>query len=237
MLKKLPGKHGYSRNGFTLIELVAVIVLLGILSASATAKFVSLQSDARAAILKNMQGNIRSANTMVFAKAMINGGNTAYSEKNSADKDWHDDCRNNNCVNVGDMWVYLKYAYIDRNSVAFIVDADISGIKTKNVTHGVTKKTVKVPDRTSATGDANYACNKDVNAVCKDHDFCQCRSQNEKINGGSGRDTQYIIPKGFKYYQSAETNPKNRCYFKYSSAEYLNNKVYPPSYVLETQGC
>ncbi len=103
MLKKLSGKHGYSRNGFTLIELVAVIVLLGILSASATAKFVSLQSDARAAILKNMQGNIRSANTMVFARAMINGGNTSYSEKISAGKNWHDACRNHNCVSIGDM--------------------------------------------------------------------------------------------------------------------------------------
>lgn len=125
----------------------------------------------------------------------------------------------------------------DRNSVAFIVDADISGIKTKEVTHGVTNKMVKVPDRTSATGDANYACSSDTNAICKDHDFCQCRNQGETINGVAGRDAQYIIPKGFKYYQATETPPKNRCYFKYSSAEYLNNKVNPPAYVLEIQGC
>ena len=243
MAHVISGRHGSGRNGFTLVELVAVIVILGILSATASAKFVSLQSDARANILRNMQGSIKSANSMVFAKALINHANTSYTEKGTGE-DWSENCAKDNCVSIGDMWVYLKYAYVDRNSVAFILDADISGIKTRELNHGTTGQKIKLPKRDSSLGDLNYNCDKDKNAVCTGHDFCQCRSNSETIDGISGRDTQYIVPKGFKYYQK-NASAKESCYFKYSSAEYLEykegdvkvKKVFPPAYTLALDGC
>ena len=60
-------------KGFTLIELVVVIIILGILSASAAPKFMNLKSEARTATLTTLAGSIKSANNMFHAKALAQG--------------------------------------------------------------------------------------------------------------------------------------------------------------------
>ena len=61
------------QGGFTLIELVVVIVILGILAVTAAPRFINLQDDARDATLKGLQGAIQGASGMVYGRAAIAG--------------------------------------------------------------------------------------------------------------------------------------------------------------------
>ncbi|MCS6119481.1 type II secretion system protein [Shewanella baltica] len=61
------------QNGFTLIELVVVIIILGILAVTAAPKFINLQGDARASTIQGMKGAIQGANSLVYSKAALLG--------------------------------------------------------------------------------------------------------------------------------------------------------------------
>ena len=64
-----------TQQGFTLIELIIVIVLLGILAVTAAPKFLNLQDDARDSVLEGIAGSLESASSVVYGKALINEKN------------------------------------------------------------------------------------------------------------------------------------------------------------------
>lgn len=63
------------QKGFTLIELIIVIIILGILAVTAAPKFLDVSSDANTATIQGVQGAVRAAVQLVRSKARIDGVN------------------------------------------------------------------------------------------------------------------------------------------------------------------
>ena len=69
-----PLRTAHKQDGFTLVELVTVILILGVLAAVALPKYADLQGKAREAKVKTVAGSVKSAAGLVKAAALVNLG-------------------------------------------------------------------------------------------------------------------------------------------------------------------
>jgi len=134
-------------QGFTLIELVIVIVILGILAVTAAPKFLNLSGDAKASTLQAVKASIESANAQVYAKAIIASkqNEATYTTVNPAIK--------------------LVYGYVEADTTEVTNVLDLStadwtiAAGVANATLGITADDVTVQPKSSAAVDANTAAN------------------------------------------------------------------------------
>ncbi|WP_394129336.1 type II secretion system protein [Shewanella maritima] len=128
------------QNGFTLIELVVVIIILGILAVTAAPKFINLQGDARVSTLQGAKAAIQGANTLVFSKAALAGEER--NENGSVDIGISDGAATPSTV------VATTYGYLAENEAAIVYATDISTSdwSVTDETDGVKLQQVGAPD-------------------------------------------------------------------------------------------
>jgi MSHA pilin protein MshA len=98
------------QKGFTLIELVVVIVILGILAVTAAPKFIDITSDAKGAVLDAGKAALNSATDMVHAKAIVAGKVKAVASAET--------------ITFNSQTIALNFGWPTNASIGFLVDLE-----------------------------------------------------------------------------------------------------------------
>lgn len=126
-----PSRRPPGQRGFTLIELIVVIVILGVLAAVALPRFINLQSEARVSKANAIAGSVRAAASLAKAQALVSAVSCASASGTTASMEGTN--------------VTLAYCYPESNATGIIAAANLSAAADGlGVTHATSPDTTTI---------------------------------------------------------------------------------------------
>ena len=110
-----------NNQGFTLIELIIVIVILGILAVTAAPRFLDLTGDARASTVQALEGSIKGASNLVNAKFIVAGTSTIVTGTVDV---LNDDVANDNTTTDDNVAVVNGFPSVAANGLARAIEVE-----------------------------------------------------------------------------------------------------------------